>query len=289
MAHQVKSPEPIDRERPDVPPALLAIIEKMIAKKLESRYQSAKEVAGALDNWLDLEAKEDDLKGFAVRFRQHLRPSRPASHEPTRGASAPTEETDLELAPLENGESAPTAGGQSSTSGRKAPSASGGKPASKSGAGKTPAPRAKSGGGDSETPDAANLLNDLASLPPQVDLSALASEPAASGDRLAAAAAQQLLEPTLQMMPKRKSGLEAAISSPRFWIWAAGLTVFLLIMAIVIASSLSEPPTPSPPPVPAPAEPEKPPGTTLSLPWNGSPMVQESTDERGLRLPLQPF
>ncbi len=257
MAHQVKSPEPIDRERPDAPPALLAIIERMIAKKPESRYQSAKEVAETLGEWLNRETKGDDLKGFAARFQKHLRP---ASNEPTRSVAASTVETDLELVPLEDEEKAPTAGDKSATSGSKAPSASGGKPASKSDARKTPVPKSKSGSGDPATKDAASLLDDLESLPPQADLSALASEPASSGVHPVAPVGQQFLR------PKRKSGLEAATSSPLFWIGLAAVPVVLLIIVIVIASSSSEAPTPSPPAMPAPTEPEQPPDTTPTLP-----------------------
>ncbi len=284
MAHQVKSPEPITRERPDVPPTLLAMIEKMTAKKPESRYQSAKEVAEALDKWLDREAKQGDLKGFAARFSQQLHPSRSASHEPTRSASSPTEETDLELAPLEDEKSAPTAGSKSGSSGGKSPSASGGKspsasggkspsssggkPASKSGARKTPVPKAKSGSGDSATKIAASLLDDLESLPPPADLSALESEPDSSGPHSVVTAGPPILG------PRRKSRLEAAVSSPLFWIGLAALTIVVLVVVIVIASSFSEPPTPPPSAVSAPMEPEKPPSLerlAFSRPWNGLP------------------
>lgn len=38
LAHQMRSPEPIRNERPDAPPVLLAIIDKMTAKKADDRY-----------------------------------------------------------------------------------------------------------------------------------------------------------------------------------------------------------------------------------------------------------
>lgn len=52
LAHQTKLPPPVSRLRPDVPPALEAILQKMLQKRREDRYQSAREVADALARWL---------------------------------------------------------------------------------------------------------------------------------------------------------------------------------------------------------------------------------------------
>jgi serine/threonine protein kinase len=52
IAHQSLQPPAITSIRPDVPHSLQAIIEKMMAKKVEDRYQSAQEVADVLTNWL---------------------------------------------------------------------------------------------------------------------------------------------------------------------------------------------------------------------------------------------
>lgn len=52
IAHQTQPPPSISLLRPDVPLSLQAIIEKMMAKKAEDRYQSAQEVVDALTNWL---------------------------------------------------------------------------------------------------------------------------------------------------------------------------------------------------------------------------------------------
>ncbi len=49
--HQTKSPEPISKFRQDVPPGLLAIIDKMMEKQLEDRYQHPNEVSDALEPW----------------------------------------------------------------------------------------------------------------------------------------------------------------------------------------------------------------------------------------------
>lgn len=52
FAHQTKSPKPINQERPDAPATLIAILDKMIAKKAADRYQSAAELSIALTRWL---------------------------------------------------------------------------------------------------------------------------------------------------------------------------------------------------------------------------------------------
>ena len=51
-AHQVEKHEPVSKFRPDVPPELEAIIDKMTAKLPLQRFQSAKEVAEKLRAWL---------------------------------------------------------------------------------------------------------------------------------------------------------------------------------------------------------------------------------------------
>lgn len=51
MAHQTKPAPPITNERADVPPGLQAIMERMMAKKPEDRYQTAQAVAEAIANW----------------------------------------------------------------------------------------------------------------------------------------------------------------------------------------------------------------------------------------------
>jgi hypothetical protein len=52
LKHQVETPASIYKERPDVPPGLVNICNRMMSKKPENRYQSADEVADALMNWL---------------------------------------------------------------------------------------------------------------------------------------------------------------------------------------------------------------------------------------------
>lgn len=52
LNHQIKPPPPIRDDRPDAPDSLLAIIDRMMAKKREERYQSAQDVADDLTRWL---------------------------------------------------------------------------------------------------------------------------------------------------------------------------------------------------------------------------------------------
>ena len=52
MMHQKQPPPDIRSERPDTPGELVAIYQKMMAKKPDDRYQTADEVAHALEDWL---------------------------------------------------------------------------------------------------------------------------------------------------------------------------------------------------------------------------------------------
>ncbi len=52
LAHQTKSPPSIKLRRPETPDSLITLIEKMMEKRKEDRYQSAREVADALGEWL---------------------------------------------------------------------------------------------------------------------------------------------------------------------------------------------------------------------------------------------
>jgi serine/threonine protein kinase len=51
MAHQVQQPKPIRDYRPDIPEELLEVVEKMMAKAKEDRYQIPAEVIEALSHW----------------------------------------------------------------------------------------------------------------------------------------------------------------------------------------------------------------------------------------------
>jgi serine/threonine protein kinase len=51
VAHQKSEPKPIQEFRDDVPPELIAIVKKMMAKNPEDRFQSCGEVIAALEPW----------------------------------------------------------------------------------------------------------------------------------------------------------------------------------------------------------------------------------------------
>jgi serine/threonine protein kinase len=51
LFHQMKDPEPLSKLRPDVPSELVAIVEKMMAKDRNRRYQTPSEVVAALEPW----------------------------------------------------------------------------------------------------------------------------------------------------------------------------------------------------------------------------------------------
>src|SRR5262245_49866828 len=53
VAHQTREPRPITSFRGDVPPGLLAVIQRMMAKDPDDRYQEPIEVADALAEWAD--------------------------------------------------------------------------------------------------------------------------------------------------------------------------------------------------------------------------------------------
>jgi serine/threonine-protein kinase len=52
MAHQTKLPPPLEGERPGIPADLLAIVNLMMVKERDKRYQSAADVNEALKQWL---------------------------------------------------------------------------------------------------------------------------------------------------------------------------------------------------------------------------------------------
>ena len=58
MKHQIETPSGVMKDRPDVPPTLLHICEKMMAKKPDDRYHTAGEVAERLAEWLSGRGQE---------------------------------------------------------------------------------------------------------------------------------------------------------------------------------------------------------------------------------------
>jgi hypothetical protein len=50
LAHRERQPEPLTKHRPDVPPRVLAVLSRMLAKSPAERYQTPGQVAAALDD-----------------------------------------------------------------------------------------------------------------------------------------------------------------------------------------------------------------------------------------------
>ena len=105
VAHQVKQPEPITNERPDAPPELLAIIDKMMAKKAEDRFQTCTEISAAISAWLVKYGGEDWRRQHSdITSNSEILKLLTKQHEPTRAMASPMSETELELAPLDDDE-----------------------------------------------------------------------------------------------------------------------------------------------------------------------------------------
>ncbi|MBC8874428.1 MAG: protein kinase [Planctomycetes bacterium] len=101
VAHQVKTPTPITDERADAPADLVAIVDKMMDKKAEERFQTASEIATTLSAWLiehggeEWKRRHSEIAGDSGLLRML------SQREPTRAMSSPTAETaELGLAPL---------------------------------------------------------------------------------------------------------------------------------------------------------------------------------------------
>ena len=107
VAHQVKQPQPITAERRDAPAELVAIIEKMMAKMPEDRFQTGSEVSAALAAWLIKFGGEDWRRQHSeITADSAILKLLTTHREPTRAMASPMSETELELAPLEDDEDA---------------------------------------------------------------------------------------------------------------------------------------------------------------------------------------
>lgn len=71
--HQTVAPEKLRKLRPNVPASLAKICEKLMMKKPEQRYQSAKEAAEALRHWLQQRRSGADEELTAVAEEAELR------------------------------------------------------------------------------------------------------------------------------------------------------------------------------------------------------------------------
>lgn len=92
-AHRSREPQNLFELRPDIPPALAAICQKLMAKSPDDRFQSADEVAEVLQSWLD--GKASRMLGMMA-----VRPTQVPS-APSRPASSSDDDEELSLAPIE--------------------------------------------------------------------------------------------------------------------------------------------------------------------------------------------
>src|SRR5262249_36924950 len=82
IQHQLDEPEPVERLRPEVSPALAAILRRLMAKAPEKRYQTPAELVVALDNMNKIPLLTRSRR--TVRIPPHpphrSAPPRPGSH-----------------------------------------------------------------------------------------------------------------------------------------------------------------------------------------------------------------
>ncbi|MBI1247683.1 protein kinase [bacterium] len=107
--HQSVMPEKIKKSRPNCPPSLQRICEKMIAKDPDDRYSTTSEVAAELRRWLESRGKEptlvDEKPGSAVLTKaaqeavNRSRVTIKSDRNPTSSSSASSSEVDDLLPP----------------------------------------------------------------------------------------------------------------------------------------------------------------------------------------------
>ena len=251
MAHQTRSPEPIEHERPDVPVDLVTIFEGMTAKNPEDRYQTASELAEVLATWLSDRPGDSGFLPTAASLRPAPRPAGksdptralprtapPSAHgEATRAGSSSVEDTELELAPLEDEKPAPSSGSGSDlirNGDRSAPTDSSvTQTAEQAAAPGTPADS------ETQTPEVAPHLPDL--TPPETDwMSTLLEDeslPALDAD-VAPRTLPSLTRPEARKAEQRsEQGLFATlVRLPAFWGGVAGAVVTLALIVTIVVS-----------------------------------------------------
>lgn len=83
MAHQSQPVPPVTNERPDVPESLTKVLDRMLAKKREDRYQTGRDLADDLTAWLFEHAphewKEKHLPMYATLRLKNILSSTPDS------------------------------------------------------------------------------------------------------------------------------------------------------------------------------------------------------------------
>lgn len=89
LAHQTKQPATIPTLRPEVPPGLVAIVEKMMAKHPDDRFQTARDAANALSDWLSQNGGETWAEMNPVLGPAGGPPNQATFIQPIPGPAAP--------------------------------------------------------------------------------------------------------------------------------------------------------------------------------------------------------
>lgn len=101
-AHQSRHADPMVNDRPDVRSDLVAIHDKMVAKHPVDRYPTANAVAEAISNWLFQHADEDWILEHPGLLGDRPDHGLLNGREPTHAMSGSSDETELDLLPLED-------------------------------------------------------------------------------------------------------------------------------------------------------------------------------------------
>lgn len=105
-AHQSRHAEPIIKDRSDVPDEMVAIINKMVAKRPVDRYQSAADVCQAISDWIFDHADDNWLLNHpeVINGDRSEQPDSPTERELTPASYITQDNTELDLLPLDDDE-----------------------------------------------------------------------------------------------------------------------------------------------------------------------------------------
>lgn len=129
LAHQTKEPEPLSRLRSDFPRSLVPILERMMAKKPDARYQTARETSTALQQWLSEYGGEAWAKmspvipGSGSAISGAAKPSSGVLESDTVAHGRPPGSEATEIGPGRPARSAPGSGPDSTKDANSPPSA----------------------------------------------------------------------------------------------------------------------------------------------------------------------
>jgi serine/threonine-protein kinase len=231
-AHQNEKHEPVAKFRPDVPPELEAIIDKMTAKLPLQRYQTAKEVAEKLRAWLhESESGRTSYSRISALMAEAAR-TKQSSGDSTASAPKMTNRTEFEFATLDDlpSPSSSTVAAKSSASAvsKAAPTATVAKERNnQTAARKTVPPAAKRPATKLAKSPSGRLLPDdlISALPPPEALSP------ASGSLPGMALRQT----------RKESTLDRLLRSPWPWVGLGGAAGLALLVFLIVHFTSASP------------------------------------------------